>query len=563
MTSNNKLNDPNFKKLVPGKKDFWFLPLGGSNEIGMNLNLFGHNKQWLIVDLGITFNDRLGIEILAPDPSFLIAHKDAIAGLVVTHAHEDHIGAIPYLWPYLRCPIYATPFTMLLIRQKIMEYHWKDDVELIEMPLSSTFTVGDFEIEYVSLTHSILEPNALRISTPIGTVLHSGDWKIDPTPLVGETTNINRLCEIGQEGVLALLCDSTNVFYEGSAGSEYDVQIELEKVLKECTTERITVACFASNLARVATIAKIADSLGRKVALLGRSLHKMVAAAKSCGYLLDLPEFITDAQAMKMKGKKVCFIATGSQGESKAALARIASGSHPMVEYNDNDVVIFSSRMIPGNEKNISALQNSFIHQGIRIITSGEESIHVSGHPARDELRQMYEWIKPEVLIPVHGDARHLDEHAKFALECGISSVVVPENGSVINLAKNNTDEIDFIPVGRWAYDGNRMIPWTSPLLKERQKLSTEGSAFITLHINAAREIIQKPHMSFKGLCSTPEEHDLCEEEVYMSLKNILDRDFKSHEECTIVMEQVARKTIHKILGKKPFTVIHTVRVKK
>ena len=432
-------------KILPTKNDFWFLPLGGANEIGMNLNVFGYNKQWLIVDLGITFHDRLGVEVIAPDPSFLLPYKENIVGLVVTHAHEDHVGAIPYLWPYLRCPIYATPFTMRIIRQKIADKPWKHEVPLIEIPLSGTFNVGDFEVEYITLTHSILEPNALRIQTPLGTVLHSGDWKIDPDPMIGEPTNINRLIEIGDKGVDALICDSTNVFNHGVAGSEKDVRDELMKLMARFPENRLTVACFASNVARVETVAKVAAALGRRVALVGRSLHRMTQAAKDTGYLKDLPAFISDTEAVKLPDDKVCFIATGSQGEYRAALARIATDGHPIVKYTENDVILFSSRMIPGNEKNISLMQNNLIHKGARVITASDEDIHVSGHPARDELRQMYEWVRPTVLIPVHGDARHLDEHARFGLECGIETVVVREW-----IIRNRLRGIDrVVPVGR------------------------------------------------------------------------------------------------------------------
>ncbi len=546
-------------KILPTKNDFWFLPLGGANEIGMNLNVFGYNKQWLIVDLGITFHDRLGVEVIAPDPSFLLPYKENIVGLVVTHAHEDHVGAIPYLWPYLRCPIYATPFTMRIIRQKIADKLWKHEVPLIEIPLSGTFNVGDFDVEYITLTHSILEPNALRIQTPLGTVLHSGDWKIDPDPMIGEPTNINRLIEIGNKGVDALICDSTNVFNHGVAGSEKDVRDELMKLMARFPENRLTVACFASNVARVETVAKVAAALGRRVALVGRSLHRMTQAAKDTGYLKDLPAFISDTEAVKLPDDKVCFIATGSQGEYRAALARIATDGHPIVKYTENDVILFSSRMIPGNEKNISLMQNNLIHKGARVITASDENIHVSGHPARDELRQMYEWVRPTVLIPVHGDARHLDEHARFGLECGIETVVVPENGSLIQINKEDTCEIDLLPSGRWAFDGKRMIGMNSQILKDRQKLSTEGLIVATLVIDENGILMQSPQLTIKGLCDTDAEHDELSSEIYLALAHSLESAYGSPEQRIEKLQAIIRKAAHRCLDKKPVVDVHLI----
>ncbi len=546
--------------LIPSEKDFWFLPLGGANEIGMNLNVFGHNGQWLLVDLGVTFNDRYGIEIITPDPSFLVQHKEQIIGLVVTHAHEDHIGAIPYLWPYLRCPIYATPFTMEIIINKIADKPWKDDVVLCEMPLSSTFQVGAFEVEYVTLTHSIIEPNALRITTPLGTILHSGDWKLDNDPLVGETTNANRLIEIGNAGVRALICDSTNVFKDGYAGSERDVRTELKRVMEQYPNNRLTVGCFSSNIARVETVVKCAHELGRKVALVGKSLHRMINAARSCGYLKDLPTLISDDEAMKLPHHQVCFIATGSQGEARAALYRIAGNTHPTVELNDNDVVIFSSRIIPGNEKNISQLQNMLIHQGIRVITSSEEDIHVSGHPARDELKQMYDWVRPEVLVPVHGDARHLEEHARYGLEVGIPTVVVPENGSVIQLTKDEVSEIDFVTNGRWGYDGSRMIPMTSVILRDRQKLANEGTVFASFTLNKKKRLSTDIYLSLKGVCDTRQEMDTLKSHIVGVIESHLTDEFNVDEKFERKIELAIRKCTQRLIGKKPLVQTHILQ---
>jgi ribonuclease J len=549
------------QNFIPTSRDFWFLPLGGANEIGMNFNAFGHNGQWVLVDLGITFHDRLGIDIVTPDPSFFIDHADRIEGLVLTHAHEDHVGAIPYLWPYLKCPIYATPFTLRIVRQKIKEYAWKNDVPLIEIPLSSTFNVGHFEIEYITLTHSIPEPNALRITTPLGTVLHSGDWKIDPTPLIGEPTHINRLQEIGNAGVCALICDSTNVFNEGESGSEGDVRREIQNVIGEYPHKRITVACFASNVARVETIIKAAHHHGRGVALIGRSLHRMVAAAKETGYLSDLPTLLSEKEALERPIGSVLFLVTGSQGEMRSALARIAAGQYPTIKLTEKDVVFFSSRMIPGNEKNIVLMKNRLIHRGVKIVTSDERAIHVSGHPARDELRRMYEWIKPQAVIPVHGDAHHLAEHADFAKKCGIKDVVVPYNGSLIALETKPVRMVNTVHVGRWVHDGNRMIDFGSIVIKERHKMSSEGLVVMTFFVDGRGQWLKPPSVTIKGLCDNDVEYDALKVSLLARARETLMEAFSSDDERCDVLRYVIRKGVQEYFNKKPIVDIHVMQV--
>lgn len=465
--------------ISPSPHELLFLPIGGSDEIGMNLNLLGHNDKWLMIDCGVTFFDRYGIEIITPDPTFLKEHKSKIIGLVVTHAHEDHIGAIPYIWPYFKAPIYGTEYTIEIIREKLKYTDFGNEVELHTIPLSGKVKISHFDVEFITLTHSCPEPNALAITTPLGTIVHTGDWKIDPHPFVGEETDDAKLKKIGDKGVLALICDSTNVFCEGTTGSEKEAREGLFEVIGSHSKKRITIGCFASNIARVESIALAAKKFKRKVCLLGRSLLKMVSAAKKVNYLQDIDPFISIDEALTMNPSRVLFISTGSQGEYKAALSRIAFGQH-RVKMNENDVVIFSSRVIPGNEKNIATIQNKFVRQGVTIVTAKGEDIHVSGHPSRDELKTMYEWLRPEILIPVHGEARHLYEHSRFGKECGIKKTVTPHNGSLINIAPGEPKIISSIDVQRWMYNGLSMIPSNSNVLKERQALSQDGAVIVS-----------------------------------------------------------------------------------
>lgn len=547
---------------IPGKNDFWFLPLGGSGEIGMNLNLYGHDGQWLMVDLGVTFNDRFGIDVITPDPEFIVQQRDRVVGLVLTHAHEDHVGAIPYLWPMLRCPIYATKFTAEIVRQKVKEFPWSRDVKIIEVPLSGELKVGKFLVEYITLTHSIPEPNALAIATPLGTVMHTGDWKIDPVPMVGEATDAERLMDWGDQGILALVCDSTNVFTEGTAGSEEIVRKELFSQVASQTGKRVIVACFASNLARVETAILAAKACGRKVCLVGRSLHKMVDAAQKTGYLKDIPIFIDEETAMRLPPEEVMILSTGSQGEPRAALSRMAGDSHPFIKLDHRDVVFFSSRMIPGNEKSISLLQNNLVRKGVQIITShDQEDIHVSGHPARDELIQMYEWIKPQVLIPVHGELRHMTEQANLGLSCGIPKAIVPENGSIIRLDANNPAIIDYVPVGRLGYDGSRMVPMSGPMMAERAKLAVNGAVFVSVALDRSGDLECDPQLSLIGLTIGGEEQEHLERDIIRAVKNCINNGFRDLETLREEIRVHIRRVTNNWIGKKAPTEIHIMQI--
>lgn len=545
---------------MPTKKDFWFLPLGGAGEIGMNLNLYGHHQQWLMVDLGITFHDRLGIEIITPDPSFLLPYQENLKGLVLTHAHEDHVGAIPYLWPYLRCPIYATPFTAAIVRQKVSEKPWADQVEIIEVPLSGTVQIGHFKVEFVTITHSIAEPNVLAITTPLGTVVHTGDWKIDPNPLVGQPTNVKRLQELGDQGVLTLVCDSTNALSEGISGSEESVREELNRLFADYPDQRLTVACFASNIARLETVALAAAAQGRKVALIGRSLQRMVNAAQYSGYLNNLPHFISDEEAVDLPDHKVVFITTGSQGEARSALARIANLQHPCVRMGPQDIVFFSSRVIPGNERHISVVQNRLIQAGVTLVTSQEEDIHVSGHPAKDELRQMYQWVRPKSAIPVHGEMRHLKAHADLAQEQGVKHTIILQNGHLVQLAPI-PEIIEKVENGRWGLDGKRLVPMVSQVLRERHKLSIQGVVFITLGISSFGEVTRLPQYSLLGIHENDKEHQELTIAMNHLIHNTAVDNFKGEEGKYIeTLKQSIRHIVNQRLGKKPVVEIHLIK---
>jgi len=487
--------------IIPRPDELLFLPLGGAQEIGMNLNLYGHDGQWLMVDLGVTFGDEStpGIDVIMPDTSFIEAHLASLVGLVLTHAHEDHLGAVQYLWPRLRCSIYATPFTASVLRAKLAEAGLENQAKITVVPMSGTFHVGPFNIELITLTHSIPEPNAVVLRTPLGAILHTGDWKLDPTPLVGPPSDIAALRRLGSDGVLAMVCDSTNVFVDGQSGSEADVRESLARVISRLPG-RVAVGCFASNIARLETIARVAAACDRQVALVGRSLWRMVLAAKESGYLRDIPDFLTEHDVGYFPKDKILLICTGSQGEARAALARIARGEHPTVSLEEGDAVLFSSRVIPGNEKAIARLQNGLARLGVVIITDSDENIHVSGHPARDELMEMYQWVRPRIAVPVHGEARHIREHAALAQLCQVPECVEPENGALIRLAPGPAAIVDHVPAGRLGLDGNRLVSMASEAVRHRHRLSINGVILVSLVIGKNQKLLAAPQVTLEGL---------------------------------------------------------------
>ncbi|MDF1748515.1 MAG: ribonuclease J [Alphaproteobacteria bacterium] len=548
---------------TPGSDEFLFLPLGGTGEIGMNLNLYGHDEKWLMVDCGITFGDERtpGIDVIMPDPAFIVERIDDLCGLVLTHAHEDHLGAVQYLWPKLKCPIYATPFTAAVLRRKLSEVEWGRKVEIIEVPMSGTFDVGPFNIELITLTHSIPEPNALAIRTSAGVVLHTGDWKLDPDPKVGPTTDEARLMAIGEEGVMAMVCDSTNSLNAGRSGSEGDVRKNLVDVVRECEGG-VAIACFASNVARLESAAKAAIACGRQPALAGRSLWRMNECARECGYLQDLPPFLNDEAASRLPPEKVLWICTGSQGEPRAALARIARGDHQNIKLGQGDTVIFSSREIPGNEVSIGELQNSLTEMGCTIITASDAEIHASGHPNRDELADMYSWIRPQVAVPVHGEHRHLLAHARLAQSCQVPHGIVAQNGMLMSLTNNGAEVLDQVYSGRLAVDGDRLIPMDHGSIRQRKRLAQNGAAVVSIALDKAGRLADEAQLTLAGLLDSdgPEWDDLLDlaEET---VENLSKAQLKDDGLVVEAVRVALRRKLQMMTKRRPQVDVHLLRV--
>ena len=540
----------------------YFLPLGGSGEIGMNLNLYGfgpeEDRRWIIVDCGVTFGDLStpGVDVIMPDPRFIEERRHQLLGIVLTHAHEDHMGAVAYLWERLRCPIYATPFTAYLMRDRLAERGLQNEAKVREISLTGRFEIGPFDLELITLTHSIPEPNGLAIRTPAGLVLHTGDWKIDPEPLIGAPTDPEAIKALGREGILAMVCDSTNVFTPGEAGSEAGVRDSLIKVIAE-QKGKVAIAAFASNVARLETAILAAQANGRRVCLVGRSMHRMAAAAKSVGLLQSCAPFVEEEEAGYFPNDKIAFVCTGSQGEPRAALSRIAGGEHRNVTLGKGDTVIFSSRVIPGNERGIFDLMNRLAVRGVKIITERDRHVHVSGHPCRDELKQMYEWARPKVAIPVHGEARHLIEHAAYAKDLGVPSAVIPYNGSMIAINADGARIVDEAPVGRLHLDGNFIVDAEANSMRERRKLAYAGAISIAMAISAKGEIVSGPDIRALGV---PDTGGDALDEFLDTLADAAERAFsqlggkarRDEDEVEEAVRQAVRREANRLWGKKP-----------
>lgn len=546
-----------------------FAPLGGCREIGMNLNAYGYgppeDRRWIVVDVGVTFGDDStpGVDLIMPDPVYLEGFADQIEAIILTHAHEDHIGAIGWLWPKLRAPIYATPFTAYLVAEKLRERGLDKEAPLHIMQLRESRTFGPFEVEMVTLTHSIPEPNGLAIRTPLGLILHTGDWKIDPDPIIGEDFDQAKIEELGREGILAMVCDSTNVFEEGEAGSEGMAREALKRAVAE-QTGRVAITSFASNVARVQSACEAARANDRSVCLVGRSMLRIVGAAQSVGLLKGF-EFIDPEDAADLPHQHVLYLCTGSQGEPNAALARIARGDHPSVKLGEDDTVIFSSRVIPGNERAIGEIQNTLAERNIKLVTARQFDIHVSGHPCRDELRRMYMWAKPQIAVPVHGERRHIMEHARFAKSLQVPYAIAPDNGHVIRLAPGPVELIDEVPVGRLHVDGQVLTSDKAGGMWERRKMAYNGHLTVSVVI-AKGKIEDGPVVVARGFSESDgrpadESMESIDDAAESALANIKRGDFGDDEKIEKALVKAVRRAAEVQFGKRPLVDVTIHRV--
>jgi ribonuclease J len=551
-----------------GGSELLFVPLGGSDEIGMNLNLYGFGppgrEQWIMVDLGITFADGRapGADVVTADPSFIEERRDDLLGLIVTHAHEDHLGAMPYLWQRLRCPVYATPFAAAVLGNKLEDAAADWSQALNTVALGERLTLGPFTVDLVGLTHSIPEPNGLAIRTPLGTVFHTGDWKFDPDPVVGAETDHAALAALGDEGVLAMVGDSTNVFTEGTSGSEGAIAENLHRLIEDAE-QRVVVSCFASNIARIETIARVAERTGRSIVLAGRSLKRMTAAARATGYMDSRTPFLMEEDARNLPPENTLIIATGSQGEPRAALARMASGDHPRLTLSAGDTVVFSSRIIPGNETEVGRMHNDLVRAGVRVLTWRDADIHVSGHPARDELAHMYATLRPRIAVPVHGEARHLAEHAALARACQVPEAVTPTNGAMIRLAPGPAEIVGHVPSGYLYQEGNRLVPAAGALVRSRMKALHNGVAVLTVLVDDDGALADDIQMFTSGLLEADENsvEDAVADAVEASLDRLPRREIDDDNAIAERLRIAARRAFQDEVGKRPVVAIHLVRV--
>ncbi|WP_338332576.1 ribonuclease J [Acetobacter sp. LMG 32666] len=541
--------------------DLAFLPLGGTGEIGMNLNLYRQGDTWLAIDCGIGFsgNDTPEAEILVPDPAFIVERRNKLAGLVITHAHEDHIGAVAHVWPMLQCPIYVTPFASAVLRRKLAEARLMDVPIRVVMP-GARFDVGPFDIEFVPVTHSVPEAQSMVLRTPSGIVVHTGDWKFDPEPLVGPATDLNRLAEIGKEGVLALVCDSTNVMKPGPSRSESEVRVSMTELVASLKG-RIAVTCFASNVARVETIAMAAQAAGRTVVLVGRSLRNLDTAARECGYLSGVLPFLSEQDVNDVPDDQLLMIITGSQGEPRSALSRISMDVHPNISLGEGDTVIYSSRMIPGNERAIMAVQDNLAKRGVKVITDREHFVHVSGHATGGDVQKMYELLKPQHVVPVHGEWRHLTAQAALAQEMGITPVLM-EDGDILRLAPGKLEVVDTAPTGRLALDGNRLLPMNGGVLAARRKMLFNGIVIGSFAVDDEGFVIGDPKVSAPGLLDPDDLESVRVREEFANALDVIPDELRNEDGAFREAAKTAlRRALGRKLQKRPLVDVHVLRV--
>lgn len=543
-----------------------FVPLGGSEQFGVNLNAYSCDDEWLAIDMGIGFADEYfpGIDILLPNPEFLEKKKDKLHALIITHAHEDHIGAVAHLWPRLKCPLYCTKFTAEILKKKLAEFPDCKGAQITVVEGGETISIGPFDVQFLAVTHSVPETASLFIRTVHGNVLHSGDWNLDPTPVIGEPTNEQEFRALGKEGVLAYVGDSTNAPVKGRSGSEMDVQKGLAEVIKANDTGAIVVTIFSSNVGRIHSICKAAEANGRSVGIVGRSLHRMIGAAKTCGYLNDVQDFVDEGELMLLPRENLVVIATGSQGEARAQMARIARGDSQFFRVKKGDTVIFSSRAIPGNEKNINSVQNNLASTNVKVINprDTEYCIHVSGHPYRDEIVDMFDWLKPNTVIPVHGERVMLEAHAKLAKECQVPNAIIPNNGTVIRLAPNSPQIIDHVETGVLAVEPGRLIDSAHPAIGQRRKLQYSGTIHASLVLNGRLDLLADPKISTVGLIDDETDDGLdFEDDLIAEVEDVL-RDLqkgkrKDEEYIAEEIRIILRRFAFEVLRIKPKTDVH------
>jgi ribonuclease J len=542
--------------------DLAFIPLGGTGEIGLNLNVYRCDGQLLAVDCGLGFGgpEHPEVDILVPDPAWLAMRQDRLAALVITHAHEDHVGAVAHLWTQLRCPIHASPFASAVLRRKLGEAGLLGQVEIVTQPAGSRWTIGKFDLEFLRVAHSVPEAQALAIRTKYGTVLHTGDWKLDPNPLIGPPTDEAAFARLGEEGVLAMVCDSTNALVEGHSGSEAEVRRNLAALIKGLKG-RVAVTCFATNIARVESIAMAARAAGREVALFGRSLRNAEAAARECGYLKDIPPFLTEEQSADISDSRLVVICTGSQGEPRSAMAKIAADKHPHISLGEGDTVIFSSRMIPGNERAILRIQDELSRAGVDVMTADDHMVHVSGHPARDELKRLYQLVKPKYAVPVHGEWRHMNEHANLAESLGADAYVI-EDGDVLRLAPGEPDVVEGVPSGRLAVDGDRLLPLDGDVLQARKKMLFNGLVIASLAVDVSGRVLGQPQVSapglFDGTGDEPAQIAADLARAVVELPGAMKREDGALREAA---RTAVRRSLGRRLRKRPSVEVHLLRV--
>ncbi|WP_206928701.1 ribonuclease J [Roseococcus thiosulfatophilus] len=542
--------------------DLAFIPLGGTGEIGMNLNVYRCDGQLLAVDCGIGFGgpDNPAVDIMVPDPAWLAERRDVLQALVITHAHEDHVGAVAHLWPSLRCPVVAGPFVSAVLRRKLAEAGLSQEVQIITIPAPGRRSFGAFDLEFLRVAHSVPEASAVAIRTRHGMVVHTGDWKLDPYPLIGPPTDEAGFARLGEEGVLAMVCDSTNAMVEGHSGSEADVRRNFAALIRGMTG-RVAVSCFSTNLARIESIALAGIAAGRDVALFGRSLRNAVQAARECGYLQAVPDFLSEEEADALPDNNLLLICTGSQGEERSALAKIAADTHPNISLGQGDTVIFSSRMIPGNERAILRVQDELSRRGVRIMTADDHAVHVSGHPARDELKRLYALVKPRFAIPVHGEWRHLSEHAALARDCGAEPILI-EDGDLVRLSGNKPEVAGSVPVGRLAVDGNRLLPMQGGLIGARKRMLFNGIVMASLAVDGEGRVMGRPRVSAPGLFDSegPEPQQLADE-LARGINDLPKGLRREDEPLAEAARGVLRRALGRRLRKRPNVEVHLLRV--